>query len=233
MKHEDFHTTKGKAMKPESSDLYLSVIYHQQERRETVTTSSLAEELGVSMASVSEMLRKLGERGLVNYEPYQPVTLTGEGRRRAAQLVRHHRLWEVLLVKKLGMGWETVYREACNLEHATSEAVSEALAEFLDHPVTGIHGYPIPHPNGDVPTLPESVPLTMLEVGQRGKILQVSERDPELLVYLKQMNLLPGQVVKVVVKAPFDGPLTVQTDGATHAIAHKVAGCLKVVLMEE
>lgn len=220
-------------MKPETSDLYLSAVYHLQERRETVTTSSLAEELGVSMASVSEMLRKLGERGLVNYEPYQPVTLSEEGRLRAAKLVRRHRLWEVFLVEKLGMEWETVYREACNLEHATSEAVAEALAEFLGHPVTGTHGYPIPGPDGQVPALPAAVPLTTLEADQRGRILQVSERDPELLDYLKQMNLLPGQVVEVVAKAPFDGPLTVRTDGATHAIAHKVAACLKVTPMEE
>lgn len=220
-------------MKPESSDLYLSGIYHQQERRETVTTSSLAEELGVSMASVSEMLRKLGERGLANYEPYQPVTLTEKGRHRAAELVRRHRLWEVFLVKKLGMGWETVYREACALEHATSEAVAEALDEFLDHPLTGIHGYPIPDADGGVPALPQNVPLTTLEAGQQGRILQVSERDPALLVYLRQLKLMPGQVVEVVVKAPFDGPLTVRTNGATHAIAYKMAACLKVVLEDE
>ncbi len=130
------------------------------------------------------------------------------------------------------MGWETVYREACSLEHATSEAVAEALAEFLDHPAAGIHGYPIPSPDGDVLALPESVPLAALEAGQPGRILQVSERDPELLVYLKQIKLMPGQVVEVLVKAPFDGPLTVRTDGAPHAIAHKVAAC-KVVLADE
>jgi DtxR family Mn-dependent transcriptional regulator len=219
-------------MKTESSDVYLSGIYHLQERRERVTTSSLAEEVGVSMASVSEMARKLGEQGVVNYAPYQPLTLTEAGRRRAAKLVRRHRLWEVFLVEKLGMGWETVYRQACALEHATSEAVAEALAEFLGHPVTGTHGYPIPGPEGDVQVLPDSVPLTALEVGQRGRILQVSERDPELLVYLGQMGLVPGRVVEMVLKAPFDGPLTVRTEEATHAIAHDVAACLKVTSVE-
>jgi len=220
-------------MKPESSDLYLSVIYHQQERSEAVTTSSLADELGVSMASVSEMLRKLGERGLVNYEPYQPVALTEEGRLRAATLVRRHRLWEVFLVEKLGMGWETVYSEACRLEHATSDAVAGALAEFLGHPLTGTHGYPIPDPDGQVPHLPPSVPLAALEAKQRGKILQVSERDPEWLAYLKQLKLLPGQVVQVVLKAPFEGPLTIRTEKATHAIAYQVAAAIKVTLIEE
>jgi len=220
-------------MKPESSDLYLSVIYHQQERSEAVTTSSLADELGVSMASVSEMLRKLGERGLVNYEPYQPVILTREGRLRAATLVRRHRLWEVFLVEKLGMGWETVYSEACRLEHATSDAVADALAEFLGHPLTGTHGYPIPDSDGQLPHLPPSVPLTALEAKQRGKILQVSERDPEWLAYLKQLKLLPGEVVQVVLKAPFEGPLTIRTREATHAIAYQVAAAIKVTLIEE
>lgn len=220
-------------MKRSSSDLYLDAIYHLEERGEVATTSNLAQEMGVSMASVSEMLRKLGEQGLLNYEPYQPVTLTEKGWQRAIQLARRHRLWEVFLVEKLGMGWEAVYREACDLEHATSEAVIEALAEFLGHPTTGPHGYPIPGPDGDVPVLPESVPLATLEAGQWGRIVQVSERDPELLVYLKQMNLVPGQAVEVVVKAPFDGPLTVRTDGASYAVGRKVAASIKVVLAEE
>ncbi len=220
-------------MKRGSSDLYLDAIYHLGEQGEAVVTSSLAKELGISMASVSEMVRKLGEQGLLNYEPYQPVTLTEKGHQRAVQLARRHRLWEVFLVEKLGMGWETVYREACDLEHTTSEAVIEALAEFLGHPVTGPHGYPIPGPDGDLPVLPESVPLETLEVGQRGRILQVSERDPKLLVYLAQMNLVPGQFVEVVVKAPFDGPLTVRTNGATYAIGRKVAVCIKVTLAEQ
>lgn len=220
-------------MKRGSSDLYLDAIYHLDERGKAATTSNLAEELGVSMASVSEMLRKLGEQGLLNYEPYQPVTLTETGRQRAVQLARRHRLWEVFLVEKLGMGWEAVYREACNLEHATSEAVVEALAEFLGHPATGPRGYPVPDPNGDVPVLPESVSLETLEAGQRGRIVQVSERGPELLGYLKQMSLVPGQVVEVVVKAPFDGPLTIRTDGTSYAIGRKVAACIRVTLAEE
>jgi DtxR family Mn-dependent transcriptional regulator len=215
-------------MKPESRDLYLSAIYHLQERRETVTTSSLAQELGVAMASVSEMLRKLGERGLVDYAPYRPVTLTEEGRLRAAKLVRRHRLWEVFLVEKLDMSWENVYREACHLEHATSDEVADALEEFLGHPTVEVHGYAIPTSDGESPALPESVPLTTLEAGQSGRILQVSERTPELLAYLKEMNLIPGQVVEVVVKAPFDGPLTVRTDGEPHAIGRKVADCIRV-----
>ena len=139
-------------MKPESSDLYLSAIYHLRERRQAVTTSGLAEELGVSMASVSEMLRKLGERGLVHYEPYQPVALTEQGRQRAAQLVRRHRLWEVFMVEKLGMGWETVYREACVLEHATSDAV--AIASRSTNSTFGLRRIPSIACGGIVPAKP-------------------------------------------------------------------------------
>ena len=221
-------------MRTDRSDLYLGAIYHLQERGIAVTTSRLAEELDVSMASVSEMLRKLGKGGWVNYEPYQPVTLAEAGRRRAAKLVRRHRLWEVFMVEKLGMGWERVYREACALEHATSEVVMEALAEFLGHPVTGAHGYPIPDANGNVPVLSKGLPLIALKVGQRGQVLQVSARDPELLLYLKQINLVPGRVVEVLTKAPFDGPLTVRAGGAeTHAIARQVAACVNVNLLKE
>jgi DtxR family Mn-dependent transcriptional regulator len=219
-------------VKPESSDLYLSAIYHLQERQQSVTTSALAEELGVSMASVSEMLRKLGQRGLVHYEPRQPVTLADDGQGLAAQLVRRHRLWEVFLVERLGMDWESVYSEACALEHATSEAVADALERYLDQPQVGMHGYPIPGPNGELPAVPTGVPLTTMEVGQRAKIVQVAERDPQLLAYLKRMALVPGQVVEVIVKAPFEGPITVKADGQSHAIAYAVADCLKAVALD-
>lgn len=220
-------------MKRGSSDLYLDAIFHLKERGKAASTSNLAQELGISMASVSEMLRKLGEQALLNYEPHQPVTLTEKGQQRAMWMARRHRLWEVFLVEKLGMGWEAVYREACNLEHATSDIVVEALAEFLGHPATCPHGYLVPGPDGDVPVLPESVLLETLKAGQRGRILQVSERDPKVLAYLQQINLLPGQVVEVVVKSPFDGPLTVRTDGATYAIGRKMAACIKVALLEQ
>ena len=132
------------------------------------------------------------------------------------------------------MGWERVYREACALEHATSEVLMEALAEFLGHPTTGAHGYPIPDANGNVPVLSKGLPLMVLKVGQRGQVLQVSARDPELLLYLKQINLVPGRVVEVLTKAPFDGPLTVRVgEGGAHAIARQVAACVNVNLLKE
>jgi DtxR family Mn-dependent transcriptional regulator len=142
-------------------------------------------------------------------------------------------LWEVFLVEKLGMDWESVYSEACALEHATSEAVAAALERFLAFPKVGTHGYPIPGPDGELPALPTAIPLTALEVGQRARIVQVAERDPQLLAYLKEMGLVPGREIEVIMKAPFEGPITVKTDGAkpdgaSHAIAYGVAACLRV-----
>ena len=144
---------------------YLETIGALEERESPVSTTAIANGIGVSLASVSEMIRRLAEKGLVEHTPYGGARLTDTGRRRFMRLTRRHRLWEVFLNRHLGLGWEDVYEPACSLEHATSDLVEEKLAEFLGHPETCPHGSRIPGGDlerparaGRVPNLHPSAP---------------------------------------------------------------------------
>jgi DtxR family Mn-dependent transcriptional regulator len=207
---------------------YLESIGALEERESPVSTSSIAQSMGVSLASVSEMLRRLAEKGLVEHTPYGGASLTDEGRQRFLRLTRRHRLWEVFLNRYLGIGWEDVYRHACDLEHATSDLVADRLAEFLHHPASCPHGSPIP---GKDPrhTASHGVTLANLEIGQSATVLNIIiERDPEFLRYLTGLDLVPGAAVKVVEKAAYDGTMTVEVNGAARAIGREAASMIIV-----
>jgi DtxR family Mn-dependent transcriptional regulator len=217
-------------MVSEGMEQYLDVIYHLEDRGLPVTTSALAENLGISRGSVSEMLRKLAERGLVHHEPYGSVHLTGEGRQRAQLLSRRQRLWEVFLLEHLGLGWDQVFAEACRLEHATSELVTEKLAEFLGHPAHCPHGYPIPLADGESATRPALPSLADLAPGQKGQVACITGRSPEVLRYLTDLGLVPGAVVEVEEKAPFGGPITLRVGETSKAIALEIASTIMIEL---
>lgn len=207
---------------------YLESIGALEERENPVSTTSIAQSMGVSLASVSEMLRRLAEKGLVEYTPYGGTSLTEEGRQRFLRLTRRHHLWEVFLNKYLGISWEDVYHHACSLEHATSDLVAEKLAEFLDNPENCPHGSPIPKSNLN---LPRSSGITManLEVAQSAKMLSVIiERNPEFLRYLTSLGLKPGATVKILDKAPYDGTLTIEVNNTTKAIGREAASLIMV-----
>jgi DtxR family Mn-dependent transcriptional regulator len=208
---------------------YLEAIYDLEERGENpVRTSSLAQVLEVSPASVSEMLHRLSEKGLVEHTPYGGVSLTEEGRHRVLKLTRRHRLWEVLLNKHLGIGWEDVYDEACNLEHATSDLVSEKLAHFLGNPRFCPHGSPIPRKDLKQPKSP-GIPLSDLEVGIQAEVARVvRESNAKLLHHLTSLGLVPGARVKVLEKAPFDGTLTIEVDNQPRAIGREASSFIIV-----
>jgi len=210
---------------------YLESIGALEERESPVSTSSIAQLLGLSLASVSEMLHRLSEKGLVDYTPYGGASLTEEGRRRFLKLTRRHRLWEVFLNRHLGIGWEDVYQEACNLEHATSDQVAERLARFLDNPKVCPHGSPIPTRNQKLPKA-TGVPLPHLEVGQVGKVACIiNERDSQLLHYLTSLGLIPGAELKVLEKASFDGTLTIEVNNSTKAVGPQAASFITVELI--
>jgi DtxR family Mn-dependent transcriptional regulator len=217
-------------MVSESMEQYLDVIYHLEDGGSPVTTSALADSLGISRGSVSEMIRKLAKRGLVHHEPYGTIRLTDEGRQRIQLLSRRQRLWEVFLFERLGLGWDQVFAEACRLEHATSELVTEKLAEFLDHPEHCPHGYPIPLPDGEPATRPALPSLADLEPGQKGQIACITGRRPEVLRYLTDLGLVPGAIVKVEDKAPFGGPITLRIGEASRAIALEIALTIMIEL---
>lgn len=193
-----------------------------------VRTSSLARVLAVSAASVSEMLQRLSEKGMVRYTPYSGVSLTEKGIQQVLKLTRRHRLWEVFLNKYLGIEWEEVYSEACNLEHNTSELVAKKLAHFLNNPVVCPHGSPIPDENLKIPKI-DDLSLTDLEKPKKVKITRITnEINSELLHHIAGLGLAPGRIIKFVERASFDGTITLKVDDSVRGISAEVASVIRV-----
>ena len=153
-------------MSQRTTEEYLETIGALEERESPVSTSSIAQSMGLSLASVSEMLRRLSGKGLVEHTPYGGASLTDEGQQRFLRLTRRHRLWEVFLNRYLGISWEDVYHHACTLEHATSDLVEDKLAEFMDNPDVCPHGSPIPKRTSNALSAPVS-PWPTLIPGNR------------------------------------------------------------------
>ncbi len=192
---------------------YAKAIWSLQRREEApVSTSALAERLDVSPASASAMLKRLEELGLVRREPYHGVELSPAGERVALEVVRHHRLLELYLAEALGMSWDRVHDEAERLEHAISPELSELIAAKLGNPTVDPHGDPIPSSAGEVIEEPTRA-LADLEPGEAGVFARVSDSDPELLRYLSERGIAPGDALEVISKEPFGGPITVDFAG--------------------
>ena len=181
---------------------YLKVIWKTQEwSTEPVTTSLLAERLGVGAPTVSETVRRLVAHGWVEHEPYRAVTLTAEGRRLALATVRRHRLLETWLVDELGYTWDEVHDEAEILEHAVSDRFVEALDVRLGRPRRDPHGDPIPRRDGTVDA-PQTIPAAHLGVGERGTVVRVDDDDPAVL----RRCTAEGITLDVVLTGPVDVP---------------------------
>jgi DtxR family Mn-dependent transcriptional regulator len=207
---------------------YLETIGALEDLESPVSTTSIAQGMGVSLASVSEMLHRLSQKGLVSYTPYGGATLTDEGQQRFLRLTRRHRLWEVFLTRYLGISWEDVYEHACSLEHATTDLVADKLAEFLDNPDFCPHGSPIPKKNLKRKKI-SGINLADLEVGQSARVLRIIiERNPEFLRYLTSLDLTPGTRIKVLEKAVYDGTLTVEVNGTRKAVGKEAASLIIV-----
>ncbi len=193
---------------------YLKAIYRLEGDGDSVTTTQVAQSLGVTAPSVSNMLKKLEQLGYVEGGGRRGVRLTSEGRTSALDVVRLHRLVETFLADTLGMRWDEVHREAEILEHHVSEALAARIAESLGHPDRDPHGDPIPTEQGLVPDSPTSVSaLWTLPEGATGRVSRCDDRDPELLRFLAEVGLVPDVAVEVLARAPFGGPLTVRVGG--------------------
>jgi len=195
----------------ESTEMYLKALA-EMSNREAVAIGRLAERLSVTPVSANEMIKRLGELGLVTHTPYKGVNLTQKGRDVACNVLRRQRLWEVFLYEHLNIEWAKIYELACSLEHATAPEVTEALAEFLEHPTTCPRGNPIPDENGTFTSL-NGVPLSEVEVGTTVKVLAVNATVMDVLKYLQERNILPGHEINVLEAAPLQGPLTLRVDG--------------------
>lgn len=210
MKHESFH---------ESAEMYLKTASELAGPDALTPISALADRLGVSAVSATEMVHRLQEQGLLAHQPYRGVCLTDAGQYLADEVVRRHRLWECFLHERLGLPWEQVHEYACRLEHATVPAVTEALDAFLGRPATCPHGNPIGvrvAPNGERP-------LCDLAVGGSAVLVRVHPETDSLLCYLAELDLLPGRRITLRELAPFQGPLVLQTEAGIRYIGREAA----------
>jgi DtxR family Mn-dependent transcriptional regulator len=209
---------------------YTKAIFALQEREAgAVTTTALAARLGVTPGSVSAMLKKLDAAGLVAHEPYRGVRLTPKGRRVALEVMRHHRLIELFLAEVLDMPWDRVHDEAEVLEHVLSEELEALIAAKLGHPTEDPHGDPIPSAELELPE-PTGVPLEELEPGHAGRFARVSDADPEMLRWLADRAVRPGDHLEVLAKQPFGGPLTVRVEDAVHVLGGGIAAAMRIEL---
>lgn len=208
---------------------YLKAIYKLQERSEQVPTSALAESMGITPASVTNMCKKLAELNLLEYEPYQGVKFTPTGYKLALEIVRHHRLIELYLAEALGVPWDQVHEEAEKLEHVISEDLEERMATALGDPQFDPHGAPIPSRSGNV-TRPDSGRLVDMAVGDKLVVVEVDDDDPKLLRYLGEMGIYPGTEIQLIGYAPFDGPLTFNIGDSQHNLGYQAAKSILVAL---
>lgn len=209
---------------------YLKAIYHlHHEGKNSVSTNSISESLQTRAASVSDMLRKLSEKGLINYTKYQGVTLTEIGKQKAVEIIRKHRLWEVFLVEKLNFKWDEVHDLAEELEHINSEILINKLDEFLDFPKTDPHGDPIPDKNGILKS-PKVLPIYQLQIGAEGIISGVKEHSKTFLQYLEKIGLTLGETIKIADKIDFDGSMMVIVNQKSQNISRDVAKNLLIKL---
>jgi DtxR family transcriptional regulator, Mn-dependent transcriptional regulator len=207
---------------------YSKAIYALELRADKpVSTTALAERLGVTPASASGMVKRLGELGLVTHQPYHGVTLTDAGRRVALEVIRHHRLLELYLVESLGVPWDRVHQEAEVLEHVLSEELEELIARKLGDPTHDPHGDPIPSRDLTIEEI-ETESLQSLEAGARGTFTRVSDSDPEMLRYLADRGIAPGDKLEVLERQPFGGPLFVRFGSAVHTLGGDLARAMRV-----
>jgi len=209
---------------------YAKAIYALEQRDDgAVTTNALADRLGVTPASASGMVKRMGELGLVEHTPYHGVSLTEAGRRVALEVIRHHRLLELYLAKSLGVPWDRVHAEAEVLEHHLSEELEERIAAKLGNPTRDPHGDPIPTRELIIEE-GETESLDVLTAGMSGTFTRVSDSDPEMLRYLSDRGIAPGDTFEVVEKQPFEGPLFVRFGDHVHVLGGALARAMRVEL---
>ena len=211
----------------EAVENYAKAIYAIQQRGGTVTTNAIAERLGVTAASASGMVKKLDSLGLVSHMPYKGVKLTEDGERLALEVIRHHRLLELYLAESLDVPWDRVHAEAEVLEHVLSEELEELIAAKLGNPTVDPHGDPIP--TADL-VMEERLTSALADLvpGARATFVRISDSDPEMLRYLAERGIAPGDAFEVIDKQPFDGPTFARFGDDVHVLGGALARAMRV-----
>lgn len=202
---------------------YLKAIFKLSEKdNKSASTNAISKEMNTSAASVTDMLKRLADKNLINYEKYKGVTLTKKGNTLATNLIRRHRLWEVFLLEQLDFSWDEVHDIAEQLEHIKSDELIERLDRFLEHPKFDPHGDPIPDADGNF-TYRKQVLLSSLNEKEKGIIVGVNEHSSSFLQYLDRHNLNLGASINVMEHFDYDSSKRIQLNGETeHILSSKV-----------
>lgn len=208
---------------------YLKAIFALSEKEEgdRVSTNAIAARVNTAAASVTDMLKRLSEKGLVDYEKYHGAQLTGRGEAIAKALVRKHRLWEVFLMEKLGFAWDEVHAMAEDLEHVDHPELIDRLAAYLGHPRYDPHGDPIPDRHGNI-AYHQELYLNQLQAGDRGLIVAVEQDDAEFLRYLVRVGLVLQAEIEILETEEYDGSRVVRIGRHKRTISEKVGEKLRV-----
>ncbi|MCB0863972.1 MAG: metal-dependent transcriptional regulator [Solirubrobacterales bacterium] len=221
-------TKKSEALPTAAVEDYAKAIYSLTGwGEETASTNDLAERLGVKAGSVSAMIKKLDEAGLVERVPYHGVRLTADGTRVAMTVLRRHRLLELFLAEVLDVPWDRVHAEAEVLEHALSEDLTDLISAKLGEPDFDPHGDPIPDRDLEIRET-ETVALAGLAPGDVGRFVRVSDSNPEMLAYLSENGIAVGDRLELVERQPFDGPVTVKIGANSHVLGLTLARAMRV-----
>ncbi|HEY6809416.1 MAG TPA: metal-dependent transcriptional regulator [Gemmatimonadales bacterium] len=220
------HAMLQEAPLSRSVEDYLKTIYHLSSQGGFASTSDIAASLAVAPPSVSGMVRRLSETGLIEHVPYRGVQLTNQGRRAALKMIRRHRVIELYLTQRLGYDWDGVHDEAERLEHAVSDELIERMSGALGDPRYDPHGAPIPTAAGDIEEA-ALVTLADARAGARLELRQVGTEEPARLRYLAEQGLVPGAALTVTERQPFNGPTSVRlASGAERVIGAELARLL-------
>ena len=207
---------------------YLKTIYALSKEECPVSTTRLAQARDVKPASATGMIRRLAKLNLVHYEKHRGVVLTDAGEKVALEVIRHHRLIELYLIRALGFTWDEVHEQADILEHVISEKLEDRIAAALGYPEFDPHGAPIPSKSGEIAER-SLQPLTALKIGQSACVSRIiDDTDGSLLRYLAAQNLKIGVQVTVLNTAPFDGPLTLKIDAEEKIVGFRAASSILV-----
>lgn len=216
----------------ESEEMYLKTIAEISRHGQLVPVTNIADRLHISTVSASEMVHRLQDRGLLEHTPYKGVRLTADGWDRAGGILRRHRLWECFLTEHLELPWKLVHDFACQLEHLSEDALTDALEKFLGLPSFCPHGNPIPPSQGGFEVRAATL-LSDLDVGQDGVVLCIREEDGEILEYLDARTVRPGSRVRIEEIAPYDGPRSVLVDGEKQVLGREVADHILIELVHD
>lgn len=208
---------------------YLKTIYKLQQTG-NASTKAIADAMGYSAASVTNMLKKLGDLGLADYKSHRGVTLSPAGEKVALEVIRHHRLLELYLSEVMGYSWDQVHAEAEKLEHHISEQFEDKINEMLGFPKFDPHGDPIPAKDGSIPKHDSDL-LTEVELKQSYVIHRIEEQAPDFLRYIAELGLKPGARIYLESRAPFNGPVSLLLDEKPLVIGKEVAMCLHVAII--